>query len=417
MDRQRRKSATKGGNDLSEEIDARPLNEPFDGIPEVTTDIDAIAAVLSASPGGVFALDTERAMGIRYSDRAYLIQVKSENSPIYLIDPVGIEDRLTLLADALAGEWILHSADQDLPSLRQLGLEPTKVFDTEMAALLLGYDHTSLQHLIADRLGWFLAKEHSNADWSARPLAPELRSYAALDVQLLHELRDSMIQLLTDAGRLEWFEQECEEIRLRPPKPPKAQPWRRAARQAGIKDQRALAMISCLWQARDTIAQKRDVSPSKVYPTKLIGELAGHKPRSRSDLQRSSLMRSRERQKLVDAFWDAIDKAWRMTESELPARKFRDPNRDPFPPTNRWDNLNPEAGRRWHSIRDKIFAAADELSIRQDVLLKPLIQKTIAWNGWNSPADLTRALASAGARPWQIDIVTPVLSTIRSVSE
>ncbi|MDP9800147.1 ribonuclease D [Arcanobacterium wilhelmae] len=396
---------------MSEDIDARPLNEPFDGIPPITHDDVATAvATLAQSPGKVFALDTERAMGIRYSDRAYLVQVKSENSPIYLIDPVGVEDKLGPLADALSGEWILHSADQDLPSLRELGLEPTKVFDTEMAALLLGYDHTSLQHLVADLLGWYLAKEHSNADWSERPLGPDLRAYAALDVQLLHELRDSLTEMLKNAGRFDWFEQECEEIRMRPPKPPKAQPWRRAARQAGVKDQRALAMIEQLWKVRDEIAKSRDLNPSKVFPTKLVGELASHKLRSYADLKRSPLLRRRERQKLVAPFWEAIDAAWHTPESELPARKFRDPNRDPFPPTNRWDSVNPEAGRRWHAIRDRIFSLADELGIRQDVLLKPIVQKTVAWNGWSSTSDLHRALTAAGARPWQIELTVPVLA-------
>ena len=183
-----------------------------------------------------------RAMGIRYSARAYLVQIRREGAGTFLIDPVGIEDRLGPLAEALAADqWILHAADQDLPSLREIGLNPPDVFDTEVAGILLGLERVSLQAEIAEILGYGLAKEHSMADWSQRPLGPELRAYAALDVELLLELRNALMSMLRAAGRLEWLHEECEEIRLREPKPPRAQPWRKAARQVGVRDRRRSA--------------------------------------------------------------------------------------------------------------------------------------------------------------------------------
>ena len=146
-------------------VDIEPLDVPREGIPDVThEDIDDAVAALTAGHGP-FSIDTERAMGIRYSARAYLVQIRREGAGTFLIDPVGIEDRLGPLAEALAADqWILHAADQDLPSLREIGLNPPDVFDTEVAGILLGLERVSLQAEIAEILGYGLAKEHSMAD-------------------------------------------------------------------------------------------------------------------------------------------------------------------------------------------------------------------------------------------------------------
>lgn len=210
---------------MSDSVDIQPLDVPSGGIPELTNlDIDDAVSALGAGRGP-FAIDTERAMGIRYSGRAYVVQIRREGAGTFLIDPIGIEDRLGPLAELLATDvWILHAADQDLPCLRELGFNPPEIFDTEVAGILLGFERISLQAEVAEVLGYGLAKEHSMADWSERPLAPELRAYAALDVELLIELRERLTAMLRAAGRLEWLHEECEEIRLREPKTPSPQP-------------------------------------------------------------------------------------------------------------------------------------------------------------------------------------------------
>ncbi len=395
---------------LPDNIEARPLDLPRDGLPELTNEnIDDAVAQLRQGHGP-FAVDTERAMGIRYSNRAYLIQIRREGAGTFLIDPIGIEDRLDGLREVLKDEWILHAADQDLPCLHELGLYPTSIFDTEVAGLLLGFDRVSLQSMVAEVLGWALAKEHSNSDWSQRPLGPQLLAYAALDVELLDELRVKLTELLKASGRWEWFVQECEEIRLRKPAPPQKQPWRRASRQADVRDRRSLAMIRELWNARDKIAQQRDLAPGKVLPNKVLAELAKRKPRSRSDVVNSSLFRSRERKKDVETWWNAINIAWHLDERALPERRFSE-KREPYPPVNRWDRYDEEAAARWSHVRSTIFALADELGIRQDVLLKPTIQKLIAWEGWGSEVELRAKLEAEGARPWQIDqVAAPLLA-------
>ncbi|MDP9807137.1 ribonuclease D [Trueperella bonasi] len=390
---------------MSNDTPTRPLDVPREGIPEVVNEKidDAVARLASGS--GPIAVDTERAMGIRYSNRAYLIQVRREGTGTILIDPIGIEDRLGGLREVLKEEWILHAADQDLPCLHELGLYPTKVFDTELAALMLGFEKVSLQAITEEVTGWTLAKEHSNSDWSQRPLPPPLLAYAALDVELLHELREELTDQLVEAGRFEWFEQECEEVRLRKPRLPSKQPWRRASRQAGLRDRRALAMLRELWGARDNLARKRDLAPGKVLPNKVLAELAGRKPRSRSDVVNSSLLRSRQRRGDVDTWWEAIEIAWNLDERALPERRYTE-SKDPYPPVNRWERHDRDAAARWESLRSTVLELADELGLRQDVLMKPAVQKMAAWTGWTSEEDLAAIFLAEGARPWQIEQVT-----------
>lgn len=386
----------------SEPIDAIPLLAPRDGLPGVTHDDIDTAIKAIASGYGPIAVDTERAMGIRYSDRAYLIQLRRLGAGTFLIDPVGIEDRLAPLAEVMACEWILHAADQDLPCMHQLGLYPTAVFDTEIAALLLGFERVSLQALAAEVLGHALAKELSNSDWSQRPLTSDLLTYAALDVELLHELKDALTDMLRNAGREDWCIQECEAIRTKPPRPAKRQPWRKAANQADIHDRRALAMVEQLWRARDALARKRDVAPSHILPTQVLGALAKYKPRSRADVIRSPLMRSQVRRADAAYWWDAIDIAWHKRTDELPERKFKE-NTELFPPVKRWGHSHPEAAERWNYVRSSILTWADELGIRQEVLLKPMLQKRIAWEGWSDPDSFAAQLLEWGARPWQVE--------------
>ncbi len=395
-------------------VDIEPLDVPREGIPDVThEDIDDAVAALTAGHGP-FSIDTERAMGIRYSARAYLVQIRREGAGTFLIDPVGIEDRLGPLAEALAADqWILHAADQDLPSLREIGLNPPDVFDTEVAGILLGLERVSLQAEIAEILGYGLAKEHSMADWSQRPLGPELRAYAALDVELLLELRNALMSMLRAAGRLEWLHEECEEIRLREPKPPRAQPWRKAARQVGVRDRRALGMLAALWDARDGLAKDRDLAPERVLPSKVMAELAARKPRSRSDVERSPLLQSRIRRKDVDVWWAAVEGAWALDGDALPERQFHE-GEAPYPAVRNWERTNPQAAQRWRVVRTAVLARADDLGIRQELLLKPAYQRELAWEGWAHPEQIPILLAALGDRPRQIEnvaqaIVSPLL--------
>src|SRR5690606_10566546 len=204
-----------------------PVTEPRDGTPPVVaTAADLEAAVRSLVAGhGTVAADAERASGYRYGQRTYLVQLRREGAGTVLIDPIAV-GRLDAVNEALAGtEWVLHAANQDLPGFHDLGLQPDRLFDTELAARLLGREKVGLGALIAEELGLALAKEHSAADWSERPLPEDWLRYAALDVEFLVELRDRLAAELAQAGKLEWAEQEFEAVRLAPDPEPRVDPW------------------------------------------------------------------------------------------------------------------------------------------------------------------------------------------------
>ena len=186
------------------------LDSPRDGVPlviETQSGLERCAAAIAAGTGPA-DVDAERASGFRYGQRAFLVQIRREGSGTWLIDPEPFDD-LRIINDALHGvEWILHAASQDLPCLSELGMWPDKLFDTELAARLAGLPRVGLAAVIEQLLGFGLAKEHSAADWSTRPLPEPWLRYAALDVEVLTELREELIELLEADGKLEFAEQE-----------------------------------------------------------------------------------------------------------------------------------------------------------------------------------------------------------------
>ena len=115
------------------------------------------------------------------------------------------------------------------------------MFDTELGARLLGLERVGLAAVVADALGLGLAKEHSAVDWSTRPLPTEWLRYAALDVEVLVEVREVLAERLAVAGKAEWAAQEFEAVRTAPPPPPRVEPWRRVSGLHTIRDARRLA--------------------------------------------------------------------------------------------------------------------------------------------------------------------------------
>jgi ribonuclease D len=159
---------------------------------------------------GSIAIDAERASGFKYSQRAYLVQLRASNTDIFLIDPVSSPEALSskpykeLAACLKDRQWILHAATQDLSCLAEIGLNPGAIFDTELAARLAGQPRVGLGSLTENLLQFRLAKEHSAADWSTRPLPEGWLNYAALDVDVLHDLADAVESLLAEQGKASW---------------------------------------------------------------------------------------------------------------------------------------------------------------------------------------------------------------------
>lgn len=409
---------TTGGappDDVEVEAAPIPLLEPRDGIPPVIVDETSLAEVIAAfaAGSGPVAVDAERASGYRYGQRAYLVQLRRQGAGTALIDPVACPD-LSGLGEALAGvEWVLHAATQDLPCLREIGMRPTALFDTELAGRIAGFPRVGLGAMAESVLGFVLEKGHSAVDWSTRPLPEPWLRYAALDVELLVDLRDALEKELDRQGKLEWAQQEFEAIVSAPPAEPRKDPWRRTSGMHKVRRRRQLAVVRELWQTRDRIAQRRDVSPGKVLGDAAIVEAALALPPNVHALASLTGFGHRMGRRQLDQWQAAVDRARALSEAELP--QPGQPVTGP-PPPRAWADKDPVAAARLSAARAAVSALAENLNMPQENLISPDTVRRVCWEP-PKPADaepLAAALAGYGARPWQVEQVTPVL--VRALS-
>ncbi|OPG05892.1 ribonuclease D [Streptomyces sp. GKU 895] len=390
--------------------EAVPLLEPREGIPPVIADETALAEMIAAfaAGSGPVAVDAERASGYRYGQRAYLVQLRREGAGSALIDPVACPD-LSGLGEALSGvEWVLHAATQDLPCLREIGMVPTSLFDTELAGRLAGFPRVGLGAMVEGVLGFVLEKGHSAVDWSTRPLPEPWLRYAALDVELLVDLRDALEKELDRQGKLEWARQEFAAIAAAPPAEPRKDPWRRTSGMHKVRRRRQLAVVRELWQTRDRIAQRRDVSPGKVLSDAAIVEAALSLPANVHVLTGLNGFGQRMGRRQLEQWQAAVDRAKALPEAQLPAPG--QPVTGP-PPPRAWADKDPAAAARLSAARAGVSALAERLNMPQENLITPDTVRRVCWEP-PKVVDLESvgdALSGHGARPWQVELVAPVL--------
>ena len=406
---------------MDEEAQPIPLLVPAHGTPPVINSDDGLKTAIKelAAGSGPFAVDAERASGFRYSARAYLIQIKRNGGGLHLIDPIpfGLNNPLLASLDELlnSDEVILHASTQDLPCLREIGINPTKLFDTELGGRIAGLPRVGLGPLLESLMGVTLAKEHSAADWSTRPLPQEWLTYAALDVELLVELRDAMYEILKSAGKLQWAEQEFASILKAPPPPPRIDPWRRTSGMHKIKRRDHLAIIRELWIARDELASAQDIAGGKLLNDSAIIELCLAAPLTKKELEKALRpigLRARWLENC--AIWlEAIARAVALPEAEWPAMRTQS---DALPPIKLWRERFPEKFAPLSHARALIEAIATHNSIPVENLISPESIRRICWSppsGSTSTRDeaaVGLALAALGTRPWQIDLVAGALA-------
>jgi ribonuclease D len=414
-------SSAPGTAPVGEQPDEAPdtplLAAPTDGLPALTQTAAALAHDISrlAAAAGPVALDTERAGGYRYSQRAYLVQVRRHGAGTSLIDPIDCPDLSDLGAALVDVEWVLHAASQDLAPLAELGMTPSTLFDTELAGRLLGRPRVSLAALVESELGVRLAKEHSAVDWSRRPIPTEWLIYAALDVELLLELRDVLADELAEAGKQEWARQEFAAVVDAPAPTQRREPWRRTSGIHRVRGARRLAIVRALWQERDRLARERDITPTRVLPDAAIveaamagpvtadelGALPGFRGRARHPRGRSELRR-----------WAGVIAAVdRLDERDLPAPAA---SYDGPPPARAWAERNPEAAARLAAARSALAEVAHAHAVPVENLLTPDILRRLLWEPPADPTPLVVAqrLRALGARPWQVELVGETLTTI-----
>lgn len=384
-----------------------------DGVPPVT-DTEAalreVCADLAAGTGPV-AIDAERASGYRYSGRAYLIQLRRNGSHTALIDPIAF-DSLAPLAEVLEGtEWILHAATQDLPCLNEVGLYPSALFDTELAGRLLGYPRVGLATLVETLLGFRMKKEHSAADWSTRPLPQAWLEYAALDVEVLVELRDRLAAELEETGKAEWARQEFEALRSFTPAV-RTEAWRRVSGLHRVRGRRSLAAVKALWETRDQLAAKRDVTPGRIIPDAAIVAAAVALPTDRAALQQVKGFHGRGADRYGARWVEALEEVAALDEADLPARS---PSGDGPPPPRAWADKSPVAAARLQIARDAVQSLAAEHHLPVENLLTPDSLRRTLWAPpkTRDPGDLLDGvvdqLTGLGARPWQVALTAPVI--------
>ncbi|MEY3364230.1 MAG: hypothetical protein RL332_30 [Actinomycetota bacterium] len=400
---------------------AVPLLAPAQGVPDVidTPEKFEFALAQLKKGNGPFAIDAERASGYKYSARAYLIQIKRTNGGLHLIDPIPFgpgHELFVELNDLLnTDEVILHASTQDLPCLREVGINPTRLFDTELGGRIAGLPRVGLGPLLESLMGVSLAKEHSAVDWSTRPLPKEWLNYAALDVELLIELRQKIYELLSASKKWKWAEAEFASILIAPPAPPRIDPWRRTSGMHKIKKRDQLVVIKNLWYARDEIARANDVSSGKLLNDAAIIEFAIHKPLTKKDAEKALRpigMRARWLENMP-TWLSATETALNTPEDQWPPMKS---GADTLPPLKLWRERFAEKYAPLTHARFAVENVASEFEIPAENLISPEIIRRICWA---PPADSlqnlnTEAVATAmlgfGARQWQVDVVAPLVA-------
>jgi ribonuclease D len=402
-----------------------PLLELRDGLPPVVDTAEAYARVVEAFAAGTgpVAIDAERASGYRYSARAYLVQLRREGAGTALIDPIAFED-LSALQDALGdAEWILHAATQDLPCLAEVGLRPTTLFDTELAGRLLGYPRVGLATLVESVVGSSLRKEHSAVDWSTRPLPEPWLEYAALDVEALLELREALGRELEETGKAAWAREEFAHLASAAPGGPRQDPWRRTSGMHRARGRRALAAVRALWETRDEIAARRDVTPGRIIPDSAIVEAANALPRDKAALLAVRGFRGRGAERYAHQWVEALRMARALPDEDLPpvAARYDGP-----PPPRAWADRDPVAAARLAKARESLKALANSHNMPVENLLTPDYVRRVMWEppqppGGEDLSDLVaQRLTALGARPWQVELargpLTDAITTAKAVA-
>lgn len=387
------------------------LETPRDGVPPVVADADALARTVAAftAATGPVAVDAERASGHRYGQRAFLVQLRREGAGTVLVDPVALPD-LGILGEALADtEWVLHAAGQDLPCLAEVGMRPERLFDTELAARLAGFARVGLAAVTEQLLGVALAKEHSAVDWSTRPLPEPWLRYAALDVELLVELREALAAELDRQDKLGWAREEFAAIAAAAPPGPRQDPWRRTSGLHKLRGRRQLAVLRELWTARERLAEELDVAPGRLLPDSSLIAAVQEQPRSVRELSAQRSFNGRAARRYADRWLAAIETGLAVPESDLPPQHL---STEGPPPARAWADRDPQAAERLTRARTGIGRIAVELSVPVENLISPDAVRRLLWDPPQDtgPEGVRAALEELGVRPWQAGLTVEVLS-------
>jgi ribonuclease D len=337
------------------------------------------------------ALDTEGASFHRFLDRIYLLQVSTRDRSA-IIDPLPIGSPAGL-GDLLQNndiEVVFHDADYDLRLLHQdYGWHVTNIFDTRIASQLLGIKSFGLAALLEQFFDVKLDKKHQRADWSMRPLTPDMLEYAAQDTRYLLQLKDHMKAELERRGRLHWAEEEF--ARLEGTRWEAEESMEGFLRMKGARDlsRRELAVLREVANWRDVVAAELDRATFRVMGNEALFELARRTPRSVSELAAIKGMPKGMIERAGSDIVAAVRRGIEVPEAELPK----------FPRGQRWnkDRDFDEKVARLKAVRD---SAATRLDLDPGVLCSRERLENVARSGAKSVEELA---AVPDLRRWQIE--------------
>jgi ribonuclease D len=357
----------------------------LDKTPEVDRFLSEISDVKE------LALDTEGASFHRFLDRIYLLQLSTRKESA-IIDPlpIGSPARLGQLLESKAVEVVFHDADYDLRLLHQdYGWHVTNIFDTRVASQLLGIKSFGLAALLEQFFDVRLDKKHQRADWSMRPLTPDMLEYAAQDTRYLLQLKDHMKSELTRRGRLRWAEEEF--ARLEGTRWEAEQSMEGFLRLKGARDlsRRELAVLREVANWRDTVAAQLDRATFRVIGNEALFEIARRAPMNTSELSTIKGMPKGMIERAGTDIVAAIRHGMEVPEAELPK----------FPKGQRWnkDRDFDDKVNRLKAVRD---AAATRLELDPGVLCSRERLENVARSGAKTVNDLA---AVPDLRQWQIE--------------
>ncbi len=324
---------------------------------DTTSTVDSFLA--SIANARILALDTEGASFHRFVDRIYLLQLSTrEHTAILDPIPIGKPPRLGQLLEDPAVEIVFHDADYDLRLLRQdYGWLVRNIFDTRVAAQLLGIKSFGLAALLERYFGVKLDKKFQRADWSMRPLSQGMLDYAAQDTIHLLELRDRLHHELDHAGRLDWAREEF--ALLEGTRWSDEDPAAGFLRIKGARDltRRELAILRELVPWRDEIARGLDRATFRVLGNEQLLEVAKRRPASRDELAAIKGMPRGLLDARAGEMTAAVQRGLAIPEAELPR----------FPKSPRWDR-DPDFDARVATLRTVRDEAATRLDLDPGVL-------------------------------------------------
>jgi len=356
---------------------------------EALPHLEGVARILGQAK--IIGVDLEADSFYHYFEKVCLIQIATESAS-YVIDPLALRD-LSALHPVFSNPRIrkvFHGADYDIRSLyRDFRIEVENLFDTQLACKFLGLWETGLEALLRSRFHVELNKKYQRADWSRRPLSPEMVEYAAMDGRYLIPLARMLEKELEEKNRLSWVEEEClflSKVRFTLPS---HDPLYLRVKGAFLLDPRSLAVLEALLQFREAEAQKSDLPPFRVLRNEPLLELAMKKPLRLEELETEKVLSVKQIDRYGTRLLQEIHRAMAIPNEDLPVypREAR--------PELSWPiRQRVKALKTWRDMRAKT------LGIEPGILLNNVLINDLALK---NPRSMKEMESIPGLKKWLRD--------------